>query len=70
VSLPRRFSVKKGQLVTTLTPKIGQASRTGRVVAVHEGLVEIEWEDGHRSLLTTESVVPLKRDQRAPKTSS
>lgn len=62
--------MRKGQLVTTLTPRIGQASRTGRVVAVSEGLVEVEWEDGHRSFLTPESVVPLKKDHRAPKTSS
>ncbi len=62
--------MKKGQLVTTLTSRIGQASRTGRVVAVSGGLIEVEWEDGHRSFLTPESVVPVKKDHRPPKTSS
>lgn len=62
--------MKNDQLVTMLTRKIGQASRTGRVVSVSEGLVEVEWEDGRRSLLTPESLIPVKEDQRAPKTSS
>lgn len=50
-----------GQVVTTLTPKIGQAPRKGRVVAVHEEFVDVEWEDGHISTLTKESVVPATK---------
>lgn len=49
--------VRKGQVVTTLTPKIGQVARKGRIVSVHNGFVEVEWEDGHVSIITKESVV-------------
>lgn len=57
--------VRKGDKVTTLTPRIGQAARTGRVVDVRDDFVEVEWDDGHVSLLTKGSVVrvtsPLSR---------
>ncbi len=55
--------IRKGQLVTTLTPKIGAPTRLGRVVEVHDELVDVEWDDGHVSTLTKESVVPVHRDK-------
>ncbi|MFO7549577.1 MAG: hypothetical protein R6X29_12020 [Acidimicrobiia bacterium] len=57
--------LRKGQKVTTLTPKIGQAARVGRVVEVHDLFVDVEWEDGHVSTLTKESVVPVEHKQTA-----
>lgn len=51
--------VRKGELVTTLTARIGQPTRIGRVREVHDGFVDVEWEDGHVSTLTKESVVPV-----------
>lgn len=57
--------VRKGQVVTILTPKIGQKPRHGRVISVKEGFVEVEWEDGHVSLLTKESVVPVEHSADA-----
>lgn len=52
--------LRKGQTVTTLTPKIGAPTRLGRVVEVHDIFVDVEWEDGHVSTLTRESVVPVQ----------
>lgn len=56
--------VKKGQVVTTLAAKVGQAVRKGRVLDVRDGFVEIEWEDGHVSILTKESVTPVVHVER------
>ncbi len=55
--------LRKGQTVTTLTAKVGAPLRHGRVVAVHGDFVDVEWEDGHVSTLTKESVVPEDRDK-------
>ena len=57
--------VRKGELVTTLTPRIGQPTRTGRVREIHDGFVDVEWEDGHVSTLTAESVVPVSHAHRS-----
>ena len=56
--------VRKGELVTTLTARIGQPTRTGRVTEVHGDFVDVEWEDGHVSTLTKESVVPVAHVHR------
>lgn len=53
---------RPGQLVKTLTPKIGQTPRIGRVRRVEGDFVDVEWEDGHVSTLTKESVVPMKKE--------
>ena len=57
--------VRKGDLVTTLTARIGQPTRTGRVREVHDGFVDVEWEDGHVSTLTRESVVKVEHVHRS-----
>jgi preprotein translocase subunit YajC len=57
--------LRKGQTVTTLTAKIGAPTRMGRIVDVHDEFVDVEWEDGHVSTLTRESVVPVHH-QREP----
>ena len=51
--------LRKGQTVTTLTPKVGVAVRRGKIVGIHDDFVDVEWEDGHLSTLTKESVVPV-----------
>lgn len=55
--------LKKGQTVTTLTAKIGAPTRLGRILEVHGEFVDVEWEDGHVSTLTRESVVPAHHEK-------
>jgi hypothetical protein len=59
--------LREGQLVVTLTAKIGQAPRTGRIRRVHDGFVDVEWEDGHTSTITRESVQPAHKEAQPEK---
>lgn len=57
--------MRKGQRVETLTKKVGQMPRTGVVVDIRDDeFVEVEWDDGHTSMVTVSSVV------RAPESKS
>ena len=51
--------MRKGDLVETQTAKIGQATRVGRVIDLHDEFVVVEWEDGHVSTITRTSVRPI-----------
>jgi hypothetical protein len=55
--------LREGQFVVTLTAKIGQAPRSGRVRRIHDGFVDVEWEDGHTSTITRESVTPVHKER-------
>lgn len=55
--------LRKGQQVTTLTKKAGQAVRHGIVVKVDEGFIEVKWDDGHVSTVTAEAIVPAKKEK-------
>lgn len=45
--------MRKGQRVETITKTVGQTPRTGVVVDIRdEEFVEVEWEDGHTSVIT------------------
>ncbi len=45
--------MRKGQRVETLTKTVGQTPRTGVVVDIRdEDFVEVEWDDGHISVIT------------------
>ena len=55
--------LRKGQQITTLTKKTGQAVRHGIVVKVDADFIEVKWDDGHVSTVTAESIVPAKKDK-------
>lgn len=62
----RRFmqeeQMRKGQRVETLTKTVGQAPRTGVVIDLRdEEFVEVEWEDGHTSIVTRSTLVPASK---------
>ncbi|HEX6300908.1 MAG TPA: hypothetical protein VF148_10630 [Acidimicrobiia bacterium] len=51
--------MRKGQKVETLTKTVGQTPRTGVVIDLREeDLVEVEWEDGHISIVTRSALIP------------
>lgn len=51
--------MRKGQKVETLTKTLGQTPRTGVVLDIRdEEFVEIEWEDGHTSLISQSAITP------------
>ncbi|MFZ0492740.1 MAG: hypothetical protein WAM81_06015 [Acidimicrobiia bacterium] len=54
------MSVHKGMHVRELTKKVGQVARTGVVVAVRDGIVEVRWDDGRVSTLSGAMLVPVK----------
>ena len=56
--------MKQGTKVTQLTKKVGQAARTGKVRAMHGDSVEVEWEDGHRSIVDKESLYEVHAEQK------
>lgn len=52
--------MRKGQKVETLTKTVGQTPRTGVVVEIRdEEFVEIEWEDGHTSVISESALTPI-----------
>lgn len=55
--------LRKGQQVSTLTKKTGQAVRHGTVVKVDGDFIEVTWDDGHVSTVTAESIVPVKKEK-------
>lgn len=51
--------MRKGQKVETLTKTVGQTPRIGVVIDLREeDLVEVEWEDGHTSVVTRSALMP------------
>ncbi len=54
---------RQGQKVEEMTKKVGQVPRAGTVEAVHGESVEVRWEDGHVSIVSRISLVPLKKDK-------
>ncbi len=54
--------LRRGQRVTRLTQRVGQRAPTGKIVEVRaaEHKYEILWDDGHRSITTSEGIVPVK----------
>ncbi len=51
--------LRSGTRVARLTKKVGQVAPTGKVLAVHGDSIEIEWDDGHRSVISRDAVTPL-----------
>jgi len=59
--------IRRGTKVVRLTKKVGQASPTGKVIAIHGDSVEIEWDDGHLSVISKDAVTPLTEANRPHK---
>ena len=60
--------VRKGARIERLTKKVGQHPETGKVTAIHdEYSVEIEWDDGHTSIVSKSAVVPVTDANRPDK---
>lgn len=56
--------MRKGQKVETLTKTVGQTPRTGVVVDLRdEEFVEVEWDDGHTSIVTQSTLVPASKNE-------
>lgn len=60
---PWRVVFSKGQKVHELTKKVGQTGRVGKVKATHGESVEVEWEDGHTSIVSRISLAPEEKQQ-------
>lgn len=49
--------MRKGQKVETITKTVGQPSRTGVVIDIRdEDFIEVEWDDGHTSVISRTAV--------------
>ena len=60
--------IRKGNRVELLSKKVGQVPATGKVVAIRDGhSVEVEWDDGHTSIISTNAVTPLTEANRPHK---
>ena len=63
--------MRKGQKVETLTMKVGQTPRIGVIVDLREeDLVEVEWEDGHTSIVTRSSITETSTSRRSDRQTS
>jgi len=51
-------SLHKGQRVKTLTKTVGRAPRRGVVQRVDGKTVEVQWDDGHVSVLSGGTLIP------------
>ena len=59
--------LRSGTRVTRLTKKVGQVPPTGKILSIHGDSVEVEWEDGHKSIISREAVTPLTDANRPHK---
>lgn len=57
--------MRKGEKVETLTKKVGQTPRTGVVIDLRdEDFVEVEWDDGHTSVVTRSTLIPVSESKK------
>ena len=56
--------LKPGMRVEELTKKVGQVPRYGTVKAVHGESIEVQWEDDHISIVSRQSLHPIKVDAK------
>jgi hypothetical protein len=60
--------LRKGTRVERITKKVGQVPATGTVVGPKDGhAVEVEWDDGHTSITSADSVTPITEANRPHK---
>jgi len=58
------MELRKGMRVRELTKKVGQAARTGTVLAVHGSNVEVRWSDGQVSSLSHGFLFPVAEEKK------
>jgi hypothetical protein len=56
--------LRKGMAVQELTKRVGQVPRRGKVLDVHDGTVEVLWDDGQRSSLSGGYLIPAPQKKR------
>lgn len=62
--------MRKGQRVETLTKTVGQTPRTGVILDIRdEEFVEVEWEDGHISVITRSALIPASTSKQSKEVS-
>ncbi|GBD84177.1 hypothetical protein BMS3Abin02_00566 [bacterium BMS3Abin02] len=59
------MALRKGMHVRELTKKVGQVARTGVVVGIRDGIVEVRWDDGRVSTLSGAVLVPIQTSSTA-----
>ena len=60
--------IRKGTRIERLTKKVGQFAETGKVTAMHDEFsIEVEWDDGHRSIVSKSGVTPVTEANRPHK---
>jgi len=60
--------IRTGTHVARRTKKVGQVAATGKVIAIcDEYNVEVQWDDGHRSIVSRDGIVPLTDANRRRK---
>ena len=62
--------IRKGTRVERITKRVGQFAETGKVTAIHdEYSVEVDWDDGHKSIVSKSGVTPVTDANRPHKDS-
>jgi hypothetical protein len=52
--------IHKGNRVQRRTKKVAQFAETGKVIAIHdEYSIEVEWDDGHKSIVSKSGVTTI-----------
>ena len=60
--------IRKGTRIIRRTKKVGQFADTGKVTAIHdEHSVEVEWDDGHESIVSKDGITLLTEANRPHK---
>jgi hypothetical protein len=60
--------IRKGTRIERLTKKVGQFAETGKVTEMHDEFsIEVEWDDGHRSIVSKSGVTPVTEANRPHK---
>jgi len=60
--------LRKGTRVERLSKKAGQVAAIGKIIATHDlHRVEIQWDDGHTSIISESALTPLTEANRPHK---
>lgn len=59
--------IRRGTRVVRRTKKVGQVAPIGKVIAISGDSVEIEWDDGHTSIISKDAVTLLTEANRPQK---
>lgn len=52
------MTLRKGMRVKTLSSTVGREPRHGVIKQIHGDTVEVQWNDGHNSVLSGATLVP------------